>query len=131
VEGAKVLASAHHMVWGRLAYGSSLTGVLCESVTAFVAPILEELVFTGFVINVIAKRYGFVVAVLGASTCFALVHVTQFGVGEHLLLLFLAGVTNGLIRVSSGSLRLAVFGHWIINAVVFLPKWTLALIHFA
>jgi hypothetical protein len=25
---------------------------------------------------------------------------------------------------------LAVFGHWTINAVIFLPKWVLAVIHF-
>jgi membrane protease YdiL (CAAX protease family) len=130
MEGAKALASAHHVVWSRLAYGPSLAGVLCNSVMAFVAPILEDLVFTGFVMNAISKRYGFIAAVLGASTCFAFVHVTQFGVGEHLILLFFDGMTRALIRVFSGSLLLAVFGHWTINAVIFLPKWVLAVIHF-
>jgi membrane protease YdiL (CAAX protease family) len=130
VEGAKALASAHLVVWGRLAYGLSLAGVLCGSIAVFVAPVLEELVFSGFVINAIAKRHGFVAAVLGASTCFTLVHVPRFGVGQHLLLVFFAGVTCALIRVFSGSLLLAVFGHWTINTVIFLPKWVLAVIHF-
>lgn len=130
VEGTKTLASIHHDVWGSLAYGSSLAGVVCSSVMSFAGPVLEEVVFTGFVVNAIAKPYGFVVAVVSAPACFALVHGFQFGVGLHLVPLFFAGVTYAVIRLCSGSLLLAVFGHWTINAVIFLPKWVVAVMHF-
>jgi membrane protease YdiL (CAAX protease family) len=130
-EGNKELASVHDQVWSRLAYGSSADGVAFSSIVSFVAPALEEIVFAGFVVNMIAKPYGFTAAVVGAPVCFALVHVFQFGVGLHLIPLFLAGVTYASIRVCSGSLLLAVFGHWMINAVIFLPKWLIAVIRFS
>jgi membrane protease YdiL (CAAX protease family) len=130
-EARETLSSIHDETWGRLAYGSSLAGVVCSSVMSFTAPVLEELVFTGFVLNATAKQYGFVVAVVSTSACFALVHVFQFGVGQHLALLFFAGLTYAGIRVLSGSLLLAVFGHCTINVVIFLPKWAIAVLHFS
>jgi membrane protease YdiL (CAAX protease family) len=129
-EARETLAAIHNETWGRLAYGSSLAGVVCSSVLSFTAPVLEEVVFTGFVVNAIAKPYGFAAAVVGASACFALVHVFQFGVGQHLATLFFAGLTYASIRVLSGSLLLAVFGHCTINAVIFLPKWVIAVLRF-
>ncbi len=130
-EGRDAIASVYDEAWNRLAYGSSAAGVVCSSVLSFVAPVLEEIVFTGFVVNLIAKPCGFVAAVVGAPACFALMHVFQFGIGLHLIPLFLAGVTYASIRVCSGSLLLAVFGHWMINTVIFLPKWFIAVMHFS
>jgi len=129
-KGNETLASIHNEVWSRLAYGSSLAGVLCSSVLSFADPVLEEVVFRGFVVNAIAKPRGFFAAVIGASACFALVHVLQFGFGIHLLPLFFAGLTYAIIRVCSGSLVLAIFAHWTINVVIFLPKWLVAVMHF-
>ena len=130
VEDTQALASSYQDVWGRLAYGSSTVGAFCSSILSFVGPVLEEIVFTGFVLNVIGKRYGFVAAAIGAPACFGLCHAIQFGFGAHLIPLFFAGMTYAMMRILSGSLWAAVFGHWIINAVIFLPKWVLAMIHF-
>ncbi len=55
-EGIETLNSIYYQVWNRLAYGSSLAGVFCSSVASFVAPVLEELVFTGFGVG--ARRRG-------------------------------------------------------------------------
>jgi len=130
-EGSKALASFHNQIWGRLAYGSSMDGVVLSSLLSFVSPALEEVVFAGFVVNMIARLYGFTAAIVGAPLCFALAHCFQFGFGLHFIPLFLAGLTYASIRVCSGSLLLAVFGHWMINAVIFLPKWIIAVMHFA
>ena len=130
-EGNKMLDSLHDEVWGRLAYGPTLAGVLCVSVMAFTGPILEELVFRGFLINALAKRNGFVVAVIAASACFALTHVLQFGVGMHLIPLFFSAITYAMIRIYSGSLTLAIFSHLAINVIVFFPKWVITVLHFA
>jgi membrane protease YdiL (CAAX protease family) len=129
-EGTKTLTSIYHDVWGSLAYGSSLAGVACSSIMSIAAPVLEEVVFTGFLVNAIAKSYGFVVAVLIVPACFALVHGFQFGFGVPLFPLYFAGVTYAAIRLYSGSLLLAVFGHCTVNAVIFLPKWVIAVMHF-
>lgn len=131
LEGAKELATVHNEVWGSLAYGSSLTGMVCSSVMSFAAPVLEEVVFTGFLVNAVAKPYGFAIAVVIVPACFALAHGFQFGMGLQLVPLVFAGVTYAIIRLCSGSLLTAVFGHWTINAVIFLPKWVIAVIHFA
>jgi membrane protease YdiL (CAAX protease family) len=130
IAGTQALDSIFNEVWSLLAYGPSPEGVFCSPILFVVVPPLEEVVFTGFVVNVISKRYGLTAAVIGASACFALVHAVQFGIGVHLISLFFAGMTYAMIRIFSGSLLLAVVGHWIINAVIFLPKWVLAVIHF-
>jgi membrane protease YdiL (CAAX protease family) len=98
---------------------------------SFAVPVLEEVVFTGSVVNAIAKPYGFVTAVVGVPMCFGLVHVFQFGVGRHLVPVFFAGVTYVAIRVFSGSLLLAVLAHCVVNAVILLPKWVVAVIRFS
>lgn len=128
--GRSSVAFAHNYVWSRLAYASSLDGVVHSSVMSFVAPVLEEIIFSGFVVNIIARPYGFTAAVVGSALCFALAHVFQFGFGLHLNLLFASGLTYASIRVCSGSLLLAVLAHCMINAVIFLPKWVIALRHF-
>jgi membrane protease YdiL (CAAX protease family) len=129
-ELSQTLASMHQDIWGRLAYGSSLTGVVCESIITFVSPVLEEILFSGLLANRLARSFGVTVAVLGAPVCFALIHAVQFGLGPHLIALFFAGLTYTIIRFYSGSLLMAVFSHLAINFVIFVPKWIVAVMHF-
>ena len=130
VQATEVLSSIHRKAWDRMAYGSSLLGIVCNSFLTFPVPLLEELVFTGFSINAIAKRYGLVTAVAVVPGCFAAVHIFEFGIGIHLLPLFVASLTYVAIRLCTGSLRLAVIAHWTINVAVMLPKWVIAVMHF-
>jgi membrane protease YdiL (CAAX protease family) len=129
--GNQVLSGFYRQIWGQLAYGSSGTGVVCSSLLSFVSPVLEEIVFSGFVVNAISRRYGLTAAAFGAPACFAMCHALQFGIGPHLIVLYMAGTTYTMIRIFSGSLLLAVFAHWMINAVIFVPKWVLAALYFA
>ena len=129
-EATRMLASIYHQEWATTVSGTSGIEVVCESIMSFVAPVLEEVVFTGFVVNAIAKPYGFVAAALGAPLCFTLYHTLKFGVGVILIPLFFAGVTYSLVRICSGSLLLAVLAHCTVNAVIFLPKWVVAAIWF-
>lgn len=126
----ETLDSIHHEAWGRLAYDSSLTGVVCSSVLLFASPVWEELMFSGFVVNYIAKRFSFAAAIVATPALFSLLHAIEFGLGEHLVALYFAGLTYTLLRVSSGSIWLSVMGHWAINAVILLPKWLVAFLHF-
>jgi membrane protease YdiL (CAAX protease family) len=120
----------HNEIWSGLAYGASLVGVVCESLSSFVSPVLEEMLFSGLLANRLTKSFGVSVAVLGTPVCFALIHVVQFGIGSHLITLFLAGLSYTIIRFRSGSLRMAVFSHLAINFVIFVPKWAVAVMHF-
>lgn len=129
-ESAKMLASIHEETWGKLAYGSSLAGVVCGSCMAFASPVLEETVFSGFISNAIARKYGFASAAVGAPALFALVHGIPFGFRSQLIPLFFAGVIYTVIRFYSGSLLFAILAHWTINALIFLPKWVIAYIYF-
>ena len=129
-ELSQTLASMHNAIWSGLAYGASLIGVVCETLTSFVSPALEEMLFSGLLANRLAKSFGVSVAVLGTPVCFALIHVVQFGIGPHLIPLFFAGLTYTTIRFRSGSLRMAVFSHLAINFVIFVPKWAVAVMYF-
>ena len=129
-ELSQTLASMHNEIWSGLAYGASLVGVVCESLSSFVSPVLEEMLFSGLLANRLTKSFGVSVAVLGTPVCFALIHVVQFGIGSHLITLFLAGLSYTIIRFRSGSLRMAVFSHLAINFIIFVPKWAVAVMHF-
>ncbi len=129
-EAAQVLASVHQETWSRLAYGSSAQGVILSSLLSFTAPVWEEVVLTGFLLNRIAKWRGYFTGITGVALCFALGHSFQFGMGLHLVPLFFASATYAIIRVFSGSVLLAIFSHCVINAVIFLPKWIIAFTYF-
>ncbi|HZM04237.1 MAG TPA: CPBP family intramembrane glutamic endopeptidase [Candidatus Saccharimonadales bacterium] len=130
-ELTQAVAAMHHDIWSQLAYGASLTGVVCESLSSFVSPVLEEMLFSGLLANRLTKSFGFAVAILGTPLFFALIHVVQFGIGTHLIALFFAGFTYTVIRFRSGSLWTAVFSHLAINFVIFVPKWAVAIMHFS
>lgn len=122
-----LLVSLYQQSWGALAYGSSFDGVIFSSALSFVTPVLEEIVFSGFVANALVRRFGFTAAVLGTSVCFCFVHAVRFGIGMQLVPVLFAGMTYVIVRLVSGSLFLAVLAHCIVNAVVFLPKWAVAI----
>jgi membrane protease YdiL (CAAX protease family) len=128
-EASEAVASIFYDTWERLPYGVTVVGVSC-SLASFVFVVLEELVFTGFLFNIIGARYGLGAALLATPTCFTLAHTFSYGFGEHLVNLFFASLTYVMLRVLSGSLLLAVAAHWTINALIFLPKWVVAAMYF-
>jgi len=130
-EAFPVLESVFHRTWDMLSYGSSPAGIWGSSISSFTAPVLEELLFSGFMLNAISRRFGGWLGLVGSAALFSLSHAINFGVGIHLLPLFLAGLTYSVVRMASGSLFMAICAHWLINAVIFLPKWYIAHIHSA
>lgn len=123
----RAVMMVHERVWDGLAYGASGSGVILSSVASFVAPPLEELIFSGLILNFGLRRFHPIAAILGTPCCFALVHAVPFGFGLHLLPLFFAGLTYTCIRAFSGSLGLAIAGHCLVNAVIFFPRWIVAI----
>jgi membrane protease YdiL (CAAX protease family) len=130
-EANQMLVSIYHNEWDYVtSFDTSAVGVVCDSIKTLVVPVLEEVVFTGFLVNAIAKLYGFAAAVVGTSACFVFFHVFKFAIDPRLIPLFFAAATYGMIRICTGSILLAVLGHCTINAVIYLPKWVIAAICF-
>ncbi len=124
------LQQVHEAFWASLEYGCSLEGVVYSSVVKMVGPILEEVVFTGFLANRIVARCGGLVAVIAVPLMFTLMHLPKFGLGLHLLSMLLAGATLICVRFLSGSLMLSVVMHLFLNAIVMLPRWIEAYVFF-
>lgn len=82
-----------------------------------VAPIVEEMLFRGIILEGLARHYKLTTAVLASSILFALVHLPVgviVALNIFLLALFLAWV-----RLESGSLMLCVICHATFNAIPF------------
>jgi membrane protease YdiL (CAAX protease family) len=82
-----------------------------------VAPIVEEMLFRGIIMEGLSKNYKLATAVLVSSILFALVHLPVgviVALNIFLLALFLAWV-----RLESGSLMLCVICHATFNAIPF------------
>ena len=130
-QGVQRLASFYQYEWDAVAAGTSPAAIACASIRTLAGPLLEEVVLTGLLMNAIARRYGIAAAVLVVPVCFTFGHVLNVGINGTLIVLFFAGITYAMVRVCSGSLLLAVLGHSMINAVIFIPKWLVAALYLA
>lgn len=82
-----------------------------------VAPIVEEMLFRGIILEGLARHYKLTTAVLASSILFALVHLPA-GVIVALNIFFLA-LFLAWVRLESGSLLLCVICHATFNAIPF------------
>lgn len=120
-----LIHSVNTEIWGQLAYGNGSYGMIFSSILSFTAPVLEELTFTGFIMNKLSKRFNIIFCILATSTLFMSLHIIQFGIKLQLLALLWYGVTYILIRLKTGSVYFSIVAHLIVNALVFVPKWGL------
>ncbi|HSE41811.1 MAG TPA: CPBP family intramembrane glutamic endopeptidase [Acidobacteriota bacterium] len=83
---------------------------------AVVAPIIEELLFRGVILDGLRMHYRLSTAVVASSILFGLVHLSPIvSIQTCILALFLAW-----LRVSTGSLMLCVISHSVFNATPFI-----------
>jgi membrane protease YdiL (CAAX protease family) len=83
---------------------------------AVVAPIIEELLFRGVILDGLRMHYRLSTAIVASSILFGLVHLSPIvSIQTFLLALFLAW-----LRVSTGSLMLCVISHSAFNATPFI-----------
>ncbi|MCC6480377.1 MAG: CPBP family intramembrane metalloprotease [Sphingomonadaceae bacterium] len=83
---------------------------------AGIAPLLEELLFRGFVQNALAEKLPIWGAILGASAIFAAVHMDYHAFPA----LMAMGVVFGLLYHKTGSLRVNIVAHMINNGAALL-----------
>jgi len=83
-------------------------------------PLCEELAFRGFILPLLSRSFGTVVAVVVSAMPFALLHGPQYSWSwVHLVLVGLAGVCFGAARVLTGSTAAAVGMHATYNLTFF------------
>jgi len=84
------------------------------------APLVEELFFRGLLLRALEKRAGSVVAVVGSTVVFTLVHWTGASLAPMLVLFSSIGVVGlvlAMVTISVGRLWPAIFAHMAFNAV--------------
>jgi membrane protease YdiL (CAAX protease family) len=78
----------------------------------FIAPLVEETIFRGFLYPVIARRMGIVMGVLLTGTLFGLLHAAQlWGGWGQIVLLILVGVVLTWVRARTGTVKASYFVH--------------------
>jgi uncharacterized protein len=84
-----------------------------------VAPLVEELLFRGFLFPVLENTGGPALAVIGTSGLFSLVHAQQYGWSwQILLILFYVGSVFGIVRWKTGSVKATTLLHASYNGIL-------------
>ena len=83
------------------------------------APVVEEILFRGYILDAIRELHGDVIAVLGSSVLFGLLHIEPYVVGMATL----GGIVYGIVRIRSGSLWPCIVSHMVWNFLAFLYIW--------
>ena len=87
--------------------------------TVIAAPVVEEILFRGYILDAIREIHGDTVAVLGSAGLFGLLHLEPYVVGMAAL----GGVIYGWVRIKTGSLWPSIVSHMVWNFLVFLYIW--------
>jgi membrane protease YdiL (CAAX protease family) len=86
--------------------------------TSIVAPILEELVFRGWLFNVLRqKNISASLAVIMPSLFFSLIHL-QYQHASTFVAIFISGIMFGLFRIKMRSVSYSIMSHAIMNLCV-------------
>ena len=83
------------------------------------APVVEEILFRGYVLDAIREIHGDTVAVLGSAVLFGLLHFEPYVVGMAAI----GGVIYGWVRIKTGSLWSSIVSHMVWNFLAFLYIW--------
>ena len=84
--------------------------------TVLLAPLFEEVLFRGIILQDISRSHGAIVALLVSSLFFALVHLNLV----QMVPAFLSALVLGYVYISSQSIRAVVFIHFVSNALSYL-----------
>jgi uncharacterized protein len=86
----------------------------------FIAPLMEELFFRGFLYPVLARRMGMFVSIVLTGIGFALVHASQLGhAWGPVLIIFLVGVALTTARARAKSVAAGWLIHFAYNGTIF------------
>lgn len=101
-------------------FGDGVNGFISVFiVAAIIAPIVEEIVFRGFLFAGLAKRYHLGIAVGVSGGIFGGIHLQLFAFP----ILFLLGVLLALLYKQTGSLWAPILMHFCINAIAVIAQY--------
>lgn len=101
-------------------FGTTASAYAMAGYGIFIAPVIEELFFRGFLFPVLARRRGLPAAVVLTSLAFMLIHVSQLaGAWLPLVILFFVGMAFTLARAWTGSVAVPYLMHLTYNATLF------------
>ncbi len=86
---------------------------------AIVTPIVEELMFRGYILDAINRKHGDWTAIIWSSILFGLIHLDPFVAGQA----FMGGIIYGWIRVRTGSLLPSIVGHMMWNTLALMLSY--------
>ena len=84
------------------------------------APVVEEILFRGYILDAIRELHGDFVAVLGSSVLFGLLHIEPYVVGMATV----GGLIYGFVRIKTDSLWPSIVSHMLWNFLAFLYIWS-------
>lgn len=89
-----------------------------------VAPLMEELLFRGFLYPALAQWTGATASLITTASAFTLLHGAQLGYSwAPLLLIFVVGITLTVIRMRTNSVAICVIVHMTYNFVLLLQTY--------
>lgn len=93
-----------------------IANILALSYSCIIAPILEEIILRGFVLNSF-KKYGNMTAIVFSAVAFAMIHMNpvQIPVG------FLTGLLLGFVTIKTGNIGLSILIHIANNTLNTIP----------
>ncbi len=101
--------------------------ILVGTFAVTLGPVCEELAFRGFLLPLLTRSLGPATAVILSAAIFSLMHGPQYAWSwQHILLITLAGVLFGVVRLVSGSTAAAAAMHAGYNLtffVAYLTQW--------
>lgn len=84
----------------------------------FIAPFTEEIIFRGYIFDVLKRSFGSYSSVLLTSVIFALVHGPQLRFEPlPLMAIFISGLVFGYFRYKERSIFVPIFFHFLFNLV--------------
>lgn len=130
-EVRRVIVELQGIAWGRLGRGDSVIDVIrITTLSLVMAPVVEEMLFTGLLANRLTRRFGVTVALLVTPFAFVAGHMFVVSFGKDAILLYWAGFSYVAVRMYTGSLIASVICHAVVNAVIIAPKLVIAFLYF-
>jgi len=100
------------------------SALLLASFAILVAPLIEELLFRGFLYPALARWTGPFISIVVTASAFAMLHGAQLGYSwAPMLLIFIVGVTLTVTRVVTRSVATGVIVHMTYNFVLLLQTY--------
>ena len=117
---SKILPMPKQKMPMELLFRDPKSAFLLAGFGVLIAPLVEELLFRGFLFPVMQRVHGTLVAVAATAGLFSLVHASQYGwAWQNLLLLGYVGTVFGTVRAISGSLVPSTLLHAAYNFTLF------------